>query len=61
MPYNSELLTALGHQLIVRAELHKSRPVEHEDEIGHVDCREPVVQDSSVKIIVTFSNSEGIN
>src|SRR3984893_12620980 len=34
------VLTALGHQLIVRADLHESGPVEHDDEIGHADGRE---------------------
>src|SRR2546421_348035 len=36
------VLTALGHQLIVRADLHESGPIEHDDEIGHADGRETV-------------------
>src|SRR5207244_2489214 len=36
------VLTALGHQLIVRADLHEPGPVEHDDEIGHADRRETV-------------------
>jgi hypothetical protein len=33
------VLTALGHQLIVRADLHESGPIEHGDEIGHAHRR----------------------
>src|SRR5207302_6428968 len=36
------VLAALGHQLIVRADLHEPGPVEHDDEIGHADRRETV-------------------
>ena len=31
------VLTALGHQLIVRADLHESGPIEDDDETGHAD------------------------
>src|SRR5437879_13072025 len=34
--------TALGHQLIVRADLHEPGPIEHDDEIGHANRRETV-------------------
>jgi hypothetical protein len=36
------VLTFLGHQLLVRADLHEPGPIEHDDEIGHADRRETV-------------------
>src|SRR5713226_92972 len=36
------VLTAFGHQFIVRADLHESRTVEYDDEIGHAHRRETV-------------------
>jgi len=36
----SAVRTTLDHQFIVRADLHESDPIEHDDEIGHADRRE---------------------
>jgi hypothetical protein len=36
------ILAALGHQLIVRADLYESGPIEGNDEIGHTHRRETV-------------------
>ena len=35
-------MTALGHQLIVRADLHEPGPIKYDDEISHAHRRETV-------------------